>query len=246
MAHEIAANDFLLNSSLPAQSSMSKTSPFSILPTRLQCLPITSVISEATYNYYGSLTTDNIIEEASSFLASHSDAEVPDSVRTLNHFLHLTLQDFLDEKKLEPSRQISLGAWFTIRMTSPNLEYTNMPRWHRDGRMFYCDVEGDINSKYAITLLGNPTRVLAESDLVRKSVTGRQDKRREEYSEQLALEPILDIKRGEIIKFSWGETDSPVHSEPDEACDRVFVSVLFGSQREIRNMCNLRECTYRE
>lgn len=112
--------------------------------------------------------------------------------------------------------------------------------------MFQCDVEGDVNSKYATTLLGNPTRVLAESDLVRKVVTGRHDKKREEYSEQLALEPVLDIKKGEIIRFTWGQTDSPVHSEPDENCDRVFISIIFGSQREIRDMCNYRGSTYRQ
>jgi len=112
--------------------------------------------------------------------------------------------------------------------------------------MFRCDIERDVNSKYAVTFLGNPTKVLAESELVRDVVTGRHDKRREEYAGLLALEPILDLKRGEIIRFSWGEIDSPVHSEPDESCDRVFASVLFRSEREIWNMCETRGSTYRD
>jgi len=28
--------------------------------------------------------------------------------------------------------------------------------------------------------------------------------------------------------------------------DRVFVSILYGSEREMRNMCELREETYRD
>lgn len=113
--------------------------------------------------------------------------------------------------------------------------------------MFNCDVEGDINSKYAITLLGNPTRVLAESDLVREVVADKgHDKSREEYAKRLALETILDIKKGEVIRFSWGQPDSPGHSEPDINSDRVFMSVLYGSEREIRNMCECRHTKYVE
>jgi hypothetical protein len=242
----MAASNPPPKSPVPTQSTKSKPSPLSIFPIRLEDLPITSVTSEAAYSYYGSLTTDRIIEEASHFLASHSEAEVSNSARALANFLRLTIQDYLDEKTLDVSKQASLGTWFTIRMTTPNSEYTDLPRWHRDGGMFKCDVKGDVNSKYAVTLLGNPTKVLAESELVRDVVMGRHVERREEYAERLALEPNLNVKRGDIIRFSWGETDSPVHSEPDESCDRVFVSVLFGSEREIRDMCEFRGIRYRE
>lgn len=49
----------------------------------------------------------------------------------------------------------------------------------------------------------------------------------------------------QIIRFSWGQPDSPVHSEPDwSSSDRVFVSVLFGSEEELRVMCDFRGDKY--
>lgn len=44
-----------------------------------------------------------------------------------------------------------------------------------------------------------------------------------------------------------GQTDSPIHSVPDmKDTDRVFVSVVFGSAREIRDMCRKQSLVYRE
>jgi len=64
MAHEIGANDSPPKSSAPAKSIKSKHTSLSIFPAPCQFLPITVVTSEAAYNYFGSLTADQIIEEA--------------------------------------------------------------------------------------------------------------------------------------------------------------------------------------
>jgi hypothetical protein len=248
MNQDTIEEDFLPDSKPSASMDKvrSKPSPFSILPFWHHLVPITGVTYEETHNYFGALTPELIIKAASLFLASHSDAKASDAADTLTNFLQITLGDYLNEKGLEKSEKMSLGTWFTIRMTTPCLEYGDMPRWHRDALMFHCDVPGDVNSKYAVTLLGNPTKVLAESELVRDVVTGRHSERREEYAERLPLELCHDIERGDIIRFSWGQVDSPVHSEPDMSCDRVFVSILYGSEREIRNMCEIRDSKYEE
>jgi hypothetical protein len=160
-----------------------------------------------------------------------------------------TKADYLQEKALKEipgTAPASVSAWLVIRMTIPTLEYTLMPRWHRDGLMYHSDTDGDVNYKYAITLLGNPTKLLAESDLVRGIVHGSHQMKRAEYTEKLSSEPVIEAASGEIAKFSWGQKDSPVHSEPDMNSDRVFISILYGSEREIRNMCELREEPYRD
>jgi len=63
------------------------------------------------------------------------------------------------------------------------------------------------------------------------------DKMRAEYAEALASELVLDLKRAQVIKFNWGQDDSPVHSEPDITTDRVFISIFSAVKKEIRNIC---------
>jgi hypothetical protein len=190
------------------------------------------------------------MREAAQFYVKNSDANLEDIERTLSEFLEITKADYLQDKGIKEipgTAPVSVSAWLVIRMTTPTLDYTLMPRWHRDGRMYGSDTEGAVNSKYAMTLLGNPTKLLAESDFVRDVLEGWEyERRRAEYAKKLSTEPLIEVASGEIVKFTWGRKDSPVHSEPDMNSDRVFVSVLYGSEREIRNMCEIRERPYRD
>jgi hypothetical protein len=56
--------------------------------------------------------------------------------------------------------------------------------------------------------------------------------------------PRVAVGEGEIVRFSWGHRHSPLHSEPDLTCDRVFMTVLFGSESELRRMCAGRNEEY--
>jgi hypothetical protein len=56
--------------------------------------------------------------------------------------------------------------------------------------------------------------------------------------------PRVAVGEGEIVCFSWGHRHSPLHSEPDLTCDRVFMTVLFGSESELRRMCAGRNEEY--
>ena len=190
--------------------------------------------------------------EASELVSQNSDAAKSAVERTIREFIRLSGEDYIEKKGLSTSASpndpiVPAAAWLCIRMTTPTREYTSIPRWHRDGRMFDSDHEGDINWKYATTLLGNPTRLLTESELVKRVMSERgHNRRRLEYAKELASEPLLDVRNGQIIRFTWGQGDSPVHSEPDMSTHRVFISILFGSEKEMRNMCEFRKETYRE
>ena len=160
--------------------------------------------------------------------------------------MRLSGDDYRAEEGASSDPKAPAAAWLCVRMTKPTLEYTTVPRWHRDGVMFYCDQEGDVNWKYAATLLGNPTRLLAENEQVKRVMSERGDRRRVASAEELSLEPLVDVRNEQIIRFTWGQDDSPVHSEPDMNTDRVFVLVLYGSEREMRGMCRIRKTSYRE
>jgi len=116
--------------------------------------------------------------------------------------------------------------------------------------MFAWDEPKRVHSKYAVTLLGPRTLLLPETEVVTEML-GQKNSWKEEMrgvlAEGLKGEPVTEVREGEVVRFTWGEEDSPVHSEPDmSAGDRVFVSVLYGSERELRCMCEWRKQVYRQ
>jgi hypothetical protein len=106
-----------------------------------------TVQSDSYYSYYGSLDLQLIVSEAAHFFVKNSDAKHRDIERTLADFIQITKADYLQEKALKEipgTTSASVSAWLVIRMTIPTLEYTLMPRWHRDGLMYHSDAEGDV------------------------------------------------------------------------------------------------------
>jgi len=112
--------------------------------------------------------------------------------------------------------------------------------------MFPSENPEEIHSKYAVILLGKTTHLLAESQLVSDVVKRSHSGLREDYAKKLVNEPLVSIGLAEIFRFTWGQKDSPVHSEPDLKGDRVFVSALYGTEGEIKTMCTMRQENYGE
>ena len=105
------------------------------------------------------------------------------------------------------------------------------------------------HSKYAFCLLGPPTRVLLSSEAMNEAYDSVEnawrDEQRGTLADRLSSFEQAQLLDGQIIRFSWGEHDSPVHAEPDcTDTDRVFVSLLFGNEDEIRKMCEWRSAEY--
>ena len=180
-------------------------------------------------------------------MTDNSNASQSEVKATLENFFDICKSNYVLTKGGEAPLEVA--AWLTIRMTFPTHDF-DMPRWHRDGRMYEADQVGDINHKYATTLLGNPTRVLEASELVQEVMSMEHDRdydrQRKTCAEALAREQPLHIQAREIIRFSWGQDDSPVHSEPEMKSDRVFLSIVFGSENEIRSLCTFRKQIYKE
>jgi len=215
--------------------------------------PITSIRREATYGFYGPFSSSSFTDSASDFILNHCAADKAKLTQALSSFLDDAAVNARQYSSLSDRPNSTHSAWLCIRVTAPSAEWV-MPRWHRDGRMFDCScVAPRPHAKYAVTLLGPPTRLLRpseEADALIRAVEARSDRaghNRAELATAMEGMPLVDLGRGQTVRFTWGQVDAPVHSEPDSSAEeRVFVSILFACEAEMRDMCRFRGETYGE
>ncbi|VUC25898.1 unnamed protein product [Clonostachys rosea] len=225
------------------------------LPSNL----ITRVNRNRSNGYYGAFDATILAPKAAELIATNSDAQQQPLVEVLKRLLARAEADCVAEAvagEKNASAQLTQSCWLCIRMTLPTDEWV-VPRWHTDGRMFDCTCPDSTapHSKYAFTILGPPTRVMFTSPDAHKilkspSPSGRRWNANDpdpELAKALESYPQAAIEPGQMIRFSWAQQDSPIHSEPDSTdMHRVFVSILFGTESELRDMCNFRGETYGE
>ncbi|KAF4344791.1 hypothetical protein FBEOM_1258 [Fusarium beomiforme] len=240
---------------------MSDQSPLAILTDPIDIPRITCTRRDLKLDYFGPVD-DSLASKSSGFLARLTNAAEKEAKPTISAFLRTTYDDCIghaDEKS---------SCWLTIRITKPSTEF-EIPRWHQDGNMYRYDQgrENVVRSKYALTLLGPPTLMLEPDEHVfttqRKAQEqfcpwwygdgpgpseeekyDAEDELREHLMKEFKDIPRVIVGRGRVVRFSWGREDSPVHSEPDLVADRVFMTVLYGSEPELRSMCEWREAEY--
>ena len=240
---------------------MSHQLPCALLPVPIAIPRITSVIRNSTFEYYGPVQS-SLASKASEFLTAITDVVESELISTIESFILATKNDCIggaEEKK---------ACWLTIRATKPTDAF-EVPRWHQDGRMFPYDEgrEEVVRSKYALTLLGPTTLMLEPNahafDIFQKGEAqyywwrrlngpepteedmDRADSELRDWLADKLKEAIrVRVNDGEVLRFSWGRDDSPVHSEPDLISDRVFMTVLYGSESELRGMCDWRNAEY--
>jgi hypothetical protein len=145
----------------------------------------------------------------------------------------------------DPYSREHVAATMYVSVNRPNYGRA-VPRWHREGPQWISYDPEQFRSKYAVTLLGSPTRLLVETEYVTKVVDMVRDvaipgfNMRTEYSKKLVGPEVqeIQIKTGQVIRFTWGRKNSPVHSYGDLSGPRVFVSIVYGSEAEIRDYCD--------
>lgn len=220
---------------------------------RLYDPSLTCVNCECAGGYYGPLDVDSLAASSAEFISANSDGDKATLSRIVGDFLTFATRDCTSAASRGGSTH---SCWLSIRMTLPTNAWA-IPRWHTDGRMFSCtcpDQKQAMHSKYAVSLIGPATRVMSTSEAVSAIVKGPDEQTRRRWdtsrpNEALALKlrdyPEAEVDVGQIIRFSWGQFDSPVHSEPDVTdLHRVFISVLFAAEPEIRDMCRFRGTQY--
>lgn len=213
-----------------------------------ECAHISKVKEEACYSYYGTVAGLLKKDDAAEFLTKMCDGDPAELNIILGSFLHAS------HNNCHGSVAQKAAMWFDIRIDVLN-ENFRKPRWHQDGRFFRRDADrtGAIY-KYATTILGPATLFLQwNEELAHYTATDEFSKgmnegnmERLKVAERLSGQEVLKLERGQIVKFSSNQKDSPVHSEPDFTSDRIFLSVLFASASEIRSMCQIRNTIYQE
>ncbi|KAK2931340.1 hypothetical protein FoTM2_008850 [Fusarium oxysporum f. sp. vasinfectum] len=227
---------------------MSDQSPCAILPESIDIPRITSTKQESTLNYYGPVDA-SLPTEASKFLARNTDAVEQELEPSIKAFLKTTQNDcsgLTEEKK---------ACWLTIRITKPCTAF-KIPRWHQDGPMFEYDQGREDVVRSNRMNMSSPRSMKREARYYwwQNKTDGPEPSEDEMYeADDLLREslgnafkdtPRVQVGHGQVVRFSWGRDDSPVHSEPDLVSDRVFMTVLYGSESELRTMSKWREAAY--
>lgn len=140
--------------------------------------------------------------------------------------------------------------WLTIRIQDePTREY-DIPRWHQDGG--YWDMGPDeMPYKVGTTFTGPSTLFIepAKQHLLTYNASYERQAETNHDPEQLQIEklwlaeqfknvPVVQAKPGELARWTVGGGDAAVlHSEPPMHGQRVFISVLPGTEAQIRQLC---------
>lgn len=126
------------------------------------------------------------------------------------------------------------SAWVCVRAFYPSA-FFDQPRWHMDGR-FYGLAEGERCVKFGVALRGAGTLFYDASEEERQVFLKHQKDRD-------FLETFLSSQHVQQTGFSEGAfflvadpKISAIHSEPPIAEERLFLSVLPGSEEEIEEL----------
>ena len=180
------------------------------------------------FEMYGKL--ENLEEELKLFFNDLCDEET--AFVTINAILRVT------EKILTGSQQTS--AWFCIRPFCPNEDY-RIPRWHCDGKYFNFHHPSNqrIAYKFAFVLKGAAT-LFADVPNSEKLLINSLSLEDRLLADQIVRKYKIESPQiGELAIFRVGDEEKgAVHSEPHITVDRLFISILPGSEEEIRELYN--------
>jgi hypothetical protein len=88
-------------------------------------------------------------------------------------------------------------------------------------------MDGHVPARYAVTLLGAGTRVLDPAGAPQPALAG--------VMPRVFGAPERSIAEGQVMRFTMGRLESPVHSAPRVVRDRVFVNVVYGTEEEVKS-----------
>jgi hypothetical protein len=210
--------------------------------------PIASVRNATFYNFFGAVSA--LKADRSSAIQFCTENCILDE-----NALESSIVDFIDATHAD-----CLGTYdekqschVTIFLWKAEPKGFGKPAWHRDGPL-HPMTRGSMaftRSKYSTTLKGQPTRVLVNTSNVINTATEVYDKdlRYDDMArifEKAGFDKTQceDIKTGQLVRFTWEGVDCPVHAEPMITEDRVFLSVIYGTEIEIKGLAEWREEPY--
>ncbi len=160
------------------------------------------------------------------------------------------VHDFLADRKLD-------HYWLTIRATRATHDF-DQARWHTDLPFFNRKNSESGDWKLCTTLVGPGTVLLVDGakgrEAQRQARTLAKEKIgldhecttmrcigcsdmegvvRNRLKKELETLETVQTAAGECVFLRVGDRNGAIHSEPPSPCDRVFVSVLPGSEAEL-------------
>jgi len=150
-------------------------------------------------------------------------------------------------------------AWIDIKATKPNDRF-NIPRWHMDGSFFTETPEDrkQIQSKF-VAIFKGPGTLMVNSTLKDKEkmddiMRANGPKTQEDFMKYLndeqwrmnirmkqnaifARKKVKQLQNDEGLIFIVGNTEKAlIHSEPPMTEERIFISILPGTEKQIENL----------
>ena len=189
-------------------------------------VPFTSPIQSVNtlgfhiYAFAGNVSTLLSSNEPSTWVSSRTVADTILLDDIILNFIYLTHQDC----SAQESQKTSALMYIMLYKPNGNPFLGNGEGWHRDPPPWSCD--GHIPTRYAITLLGDSTKIL-DPEFGQVPELGRVMPR------LFAGERSAEL--GQVIRFTMGRIDSPVHAVPSITRDHVFMNVVYGSEAEVRS-----------
>ena len=245
----------LNNSSLNTGITDHKTIPSSgfLITTYTNNSPgVLSILAQrsATYTYFGPfLSLAPLPEDLIQWEATHMQGDLLTPLKVFMEWVHSYITQYAEGLDY---------YWFEIRATKGSDSFV-IPRWHTDGIFF--EERKDDQWKLATCILGPGTLFLKDGVEAREIVDTENriivdELDREEVAEENrdkiwwqkteVMRKILARKFegwqtvqprfGEVALFKVGSNGAAVHSEPNSLGDRVFISVLPGTEAELRDM----------
>lgn len=206
--------------------------------------------------YFGDYDKHKLINRAVKFILKHASASnIYEAVRSS---IHRSAQNYQKMKVLQ-TQVLNGGSvasnpeacFITVRIDEAVPEDMRVDKevnWHLDRKIYAPDHPDDVNSIYAATLLGKPTLILQPRSSLPAELQNIGEEFRELGSGKLIRklhesnvppeEYLEDIKTGDVIRFSWGKSNSVVHAAGSESgdSDRIVVLLAFGSVKEIAQL----------
>lgn len=204
--------------------------PVGLTETEMKQFDALTIGADEQYSRYGDLAL--LATELPKFLTGVSSSDE----QTIQKASHSILQ--LIHKVLKASGQET--AWVVVRASMPSDTF-KIPRWHMDGN--YYQPFGENFPKFVIALKGPSTLFYQANSEDRKQVDAHNsfdDAVRAELAQLLDPKKIMSPQQGEGALFTVGTSESAVHSEPDIQESRLFLALVFGSQKQIEEMRDSR------
>jgi hypothetical protein len=168
---------------------------------------------------------------STNFISDNKDEDIQNIINIIQKLIDTLLKAY------------NVDSYWLIVRSSYNDPYFDIPRWHCDGYYFVDKDKSQLQTKFVTTLKGQNTLVLETTPEEKEYFYSLQN-----YKNTLDIEnrkhiaknikgKQIDINNNQGIIFVAGDKNKClIHSEPLHDRERIFISILPGSKKDIDDM----------